>query len=62
MCQTFFPLGEAFAPGEVMDECNREARRGMGPSAYVRVAEIMSGTAISQQGLTATCKDLVARG
>ena len=31
--------------------------RGKGPSAYVRIAEIMSGTAIFQQGLTTTCKD-----
>jgi hypothetical protein len=28
----------------------------MGPSTYPRVAEITSGRAISQQGLTATCK------
>jgi hypothetical protein len=28
-----------------------------GPSTYARIAEIMSGKAISQQGLTATCKD-----
>jgi hypothetical protein len=33
--------------------------RGMGPSTYARVAEITSGRAISQQGLTATCKDRV---
>ena len=31
----------------------------MGPSAYARIAEIMSGRAISQQGLVTTCKDLV---
>ena len=31
----------------------------MGPSTYARVAEITSGRAISQQGLTATCKDRV---
>ena len=30
----------------------------MGPSTYARVAEITSGRAITQQGLTATCKDL----
>jgi hypothetical protein len=29
----------------------------MGPSAYTRIAEIMSGRAISQQGLETTCKD-----
>ena len=37
---------------------SRGARWGMGPSACTRVAEIMSGRAISQQGLAATCKDL----
>jgi hypothetical protein len=34
----------------------------MGPSAYARIAEIMSGRAISQQGLATTCKDLVYEG
>jgi len=28
-----------------------------GPSTYARIAEIMSGKAISQQGLMTTCKD-----
>ncbi len=37
----------------------RRARRGKGPSAYARIAEIMSGRAISQQGLATTCEDLV---
>ena len=37
--------------------CNRGARRGMGPVAYTRIAEIMSGRSRSQQGLVATCKD-----
>ncbi len=34
----------------------------MGPSTYARVAEIMSGRTISQQGLAATCKDLAHKG
>lgn len=55
--RTRFPWGEAGVPGEVMDKRSREARRGMGPSACTRVAEIMSGRTISQQGLAATCKD-----
>jgi hypothetical protein len=55
--RTRFPWGEAGVLGEGMDECSRGARRGMGPSACTGVAEIMSGRAISQQGLTATCKD-----
>jgi len=33
------------------------ARRGRGPSAYARIAEIMSGRTIAQQGLATTCKD-----
>ena len=36
---------------------SRGARRGKGPSTYARIAEITSGTAISQQGLATTCKD-----
>ncbi len=55
--RTRFPWGEAGVLGEGMDERSRGARRGMGPSACTRVAEIMSGRAISQQGLAATCKD-----
>jgi hypothetical protein len=55
--RTRFPWGEAGVLGEGMDECSRGARRGMGPSTCTRVAEIMSGRAISQQGLAATCKD-----
>jgi hypothetical protein len=41
------------------ESSNRTGRalRGKGPSAYVRIAEIMSGRAIFQQGLTTTCKD-----
>ncbi len=34
----------------------------MGPSACARIAEIMSGRAISQQGLAATCEDLATKG
>ncbi len=30
----------------------------MGPSAYARIAEIMLGRTISQQGLATTCEDL----
>ena len=55
--RTRFPWGEAGVLGEGMDECSRGARRGMGPSACTRVAEIMSGRAICQQGLATTCTD-----
>ena len=36
-----------------------EGRYGVrGPGTYARIAEIKSGRANIQQGLTATCKDL----
>jgi len=60
--RTRFPWGETGVSGEGMDTCNRGARRGMGPSAYARVAEIMSGRAIRQQGLASTCKDRACNG
>jgi len=60
--RTRFPWGETGALGEGADECNRGARRGMGPGAYARVAEIMSGRAIPQQGLVTTCKDRAHEG
>ncbi len=60
--RTRFPWGETGVFGEGTDECSRGARRGMGPSTYARVAEIMSGRAISQQGLAPTCKDLAHKG
>jgi hypothetical protein len=34
----------------------------MGPSTYARIAEIMSGRADFQQGLTTTCKDPAYKG
>jgi hypothetical protein len=55
--RTRFPWGETGVFGEATDRCSRGVWRGMGPSTYARVAEITSGRAISQQGLTATCKD-----
>jgi hypothetical protein len=33
----------------------------MGPSTYTRIMEITSGSTIFQQGLAATCKDLLYR-
>ena len=42
-----------------MSKCIRGTWRGMGPSAYARIAEIISGRAITQQGLVTTCKDPV---
>lgn len=46
--RTRFSWGETVVLGEVMDECGRGARRGIGRSAYARVAAITSGRAISQ--------------
>ena len=60
--RTRFPWGEAGVLGEGMDTCSRGARRGMGPSTCTRVAEIMSGRAIAQQGLARTCKDRAHNG
>ena len=60
--RTRFPWGETGVSGEATDLCSRRGWRGMGPGAYARVAEIMSGRAISQQGLTATCKDPTIEG
>ena len=60
--RTRFPWGEAGVLGEGMDKCSRGARRGMGPSTCTRVAEIMSGRAIAQQGLARTCKDPARNG
>jgi hypothetical protein len=34
-------------------------RRGKGPSACIRIAEIMSGRSYDQQRLAATCKDFL---
>lgn len=54
---TVFSSVKAGVLGEGMDKRSQGARRGMGPSACTRIAEIMSGRTISQQGLAATCKD-----
>jgi hypothetical protein len=55
--RTRFPWGETGVLGEGTDKRSQGARRGMGPGTCARVAEITSGRAVSQQGLTATCKD-----
>ena len=58
VCRTCFPWREAVVLREEMGRCTWETRRGRGPSAYTRIAEIMSGRAMSQQGLVTTCKGL----
>jgi len=45
-----------------MGKCIQETWRGMGPSDFTRIAEIMLGRAIPQQGLATTCKDPTAEG
>ena len=55
--RTRLTWGETGVLGEEADTRSRGARRGKGPSTYARIAEIMSGRAISQQGLATTCKD-----
>ena len=44
---------------EEASKCTEGTLRGRGPSTYARIAEIMSGKAIFQQGLATTCKDLL---
>jgi len=39
----------------------RRTLRGTAPGTYAQIAEIMSGTTDSQQGLVATCKDSLSR-
>jgi len=56
-CRTSFSCREAEVLGEEMGICIQETWRGMGPGDYTRIAEIMLGRAISQQGLAITCKD-----
>ena len=46
---------------EETGKCTGREWRGMGPSTYTRIAEITSGGTIFQQGLAATCKDLLYR-
>lgn len=56
-CRARFPWREAVVSREGMGKSTWRTRRGMGPSAHARIAEIKPGRAISQQGLAATCKD-----
>ena len=49
---------EAVALREEASKSTGGALRGRGPSAHTRIAEIMPGRAIFQQGLVTTCKDL----
>ena len=55
-------MREANVPGEEAGKCTRETQRSMGPGTYARIAEIMSGRAVSQQGPATTCKDPAYKG
>ena len=59
MCRTCDVGCEAVVLWEEASKCTRGTLRGRGPSAYARIAEIMSGRAIIQQGLATTCRDLL---
>ena len=54
--------GEAVALWEEASKSTAGVSRGMGPSTYTRIAEIMLGKASFQQGRAATCKDSWYKG
>jgi hypothetical protein len=58
-CRAFSPYGEAEVFQEEMGKSTGETPRDRGLSNHARIAEIMSGRANFQQGLTVTCKDLL---
>ena len=58
MCRTSRNLREADALREETGRSTGGAPRGTGPVTSARIAEIMSGRSIHQQGPAATCKDL----
>jgi len=62
VCRTCDVWGEAVVSWEEASKCTRGTLRGRGPGTCARIAEIMSGRAIFQQGLAATCKDLPTKG
>jgi hypothetical protein len=57
-CRACCYWGEADVLWEETGESTGGTLRGKGPSNHARIAEITSGRANFQQGLTATCKDL----
>jgi hypothetical protein len=58
VCRTSQSYRKANAFREETGKCNGKTLRGKGPSTYVKITEITSGRANSQQGRAATCKDL----
>ena len=61
-CRTFKSLGETAVLREETGKGTEGTLRGKGPCTYTRIAEIMSGRAVSQQGLATTCKDPAYKG
>ena len=57
VCRTCDVGCEAVVLWEEASKRTRGTLRGRGPSAYARIAEIMSGRANFQQGLVTTCQD-----
>ena len=60
--RTPLPLREADVFWEETGKCTGRSWRGRGPSTHARIVETTSGTTNFQQGLAATCKDLLYRG
>ena len=56
VCRTRFPWCDDDVSEEEASKCTRKTRRSMGPSAYARIAEIMSGRTVSQKGLAQPAK------
>ena len=56
------PVGKVDVVGEVTVKCNPRATAVRIQASRERLAEITSGRAIPQQGLTATCKDSSEEG
>ncbi|MBW1959613.1 MAG: hypothetical protein JRI63_14005, partial [Deltaproteobacteria bacterium] len=61
MCRTRDVGCEAGVFWEEAGRSTERTPRGRGPGTYARIAEIMSGRAIFQQGPAATCKDLLSK-
>ena len=55
--RTCLDWGEADVFREETSERTGEARRGTGPCIHIKIKEITSGKANSQQGYASTCKD-----
>jgi hypothetical protein len=61
-CRTTPFYGEAEVFWEETGKSTGETPRGRGPGNYTKIVEIMSGKTNFQQGLAATCEDLMYKG